>query len=128
MVDVAEIMRRLANENGTAAMDLTINVDCSNVCFVVGKSVQALASFLMKWTNVGFHDVPKGDGKQRPISKQATNKHRAERERIVSNPLSLEMSCIFFANICTVVTIIVSKFWKPLIRRRKSSNQPNQWL
>jgi hypothetical protein len=39
MVDVAEIMRVLAKDNGTMMTDLTINADCSNVCFVVGKTV-----------------------------------------------------------------------------------------
>jgi hypothetical protein len=76
MVHVAEIMRGLIKENGTTVMDLTIN-DCSSLCFVVWKSVHALVSFLMKWANVGFHDIPKCNGMQHPILKQALNKRRA---------------------------------------------------
>ena len=43
-------------------MDLTINVDRSN-----GKTVQALASILVKWSVADFHVDPTYDGQQRPI-------------------------------------------------------------
>ncbi len=80
LADIAKIMKGLAVSSGTPMMDLTIDVDCSNVCFIVGKSVQALSSFLLKWANAGFHVVPVCDGMQRPVAKQATNKGRADQE------------------------------------------------
>eukprot|EP00957_Ditylum_brightwellii_P100054 7625091-Ditylum_brightwellii.AAC.1 len=36
-------------------MDIPItDVDCSNVCFKVGKNLQGLFRFLMKWANLDF--------------------------------------------------------------------------
>mmetsp|Transcript_32183 Transcript_32183/g.58994 ORF Transcript_32183/g.58994 Transcript_32183/m.58994 type:complete len:238 (-) Transcript_32183:122-835(-) len=59
----------------------TVDVGCSNVCFKVGKSVACLASFLMRWAQAGLRIVPICDGKVRPISKQATKKRRADRDK-----------------------------------------------
>jgi hypothetical protein len=59
----------------------TIDVDCSNVCFKVGKTVPSVASILIKWANAGFLVVPVCDAKVRPVSKQATNKRKADRDK-----------------------------------------------
>ena len=59
----------------------TINVDCSNACFKIGKNVQSLVRHLVKWANTGLCVVPVCDAKVRPICKQATNKQKAERDR-----------------------------------------------
>jgi len=83
MANVATILTAYAREAGVmdANPQLTIDVDCSNACFIVGKSVTGLASLLMKWANAGFHVVPICDGHHRPISKQATNQRKANREK-----------------------------------------------
>ena len=36
----------------------TIDVDCSNVCFKVGKNVTSVVSLLLKWANTGPKVVP----------------------------------------------------------------------
>ena len=41
----------------------TIDVDCSNVCFKVGKNVQSLDKHLVKWANTGLCIVPVYDAK-----------------------------------------------------------------
>ena len=77
--DVADILHGLARERD---MEIpTVDVDCSNVCFKVGKSVECLASFLMRWAQAGLRIVPICDGKVRPISKQATNKRQADQDK-----------------------------------------------
>ena len=83
MAHVANILTAFAREAGVvdANPQLTINVDCSNACFIAGKTVTGLASLLMKWANAGFHVVPICDGHHRPICKQATNQRKAEREK-----------------------------------------------
>ena len=50
--DAATILRGLACERGIEIP--TVDVDCSNVCFKVGKNVQSLASFLMRWATPGL--------------------------------------------------------------------------
>ena len=104
LADIAKIMKGLAVSSGTPMMNLTIDVDCSNVCFIVGKSVQALSSFLLKCANAGFHVVPVCDGMQRPVAKQATNKRRADREynRIRSNIIRNELR-ILRRQLCTCI-------------------------
>lgn len=76
--DVTDISRALAEEHGIFP---TIDVDCSNVCFKVGKSAASLSSFLMKYAQTGVCVKPVCDGVVRPISKQATNKRKASREK-----------------------------------------------
>ena len=76
--DIVDILHGLAREQGEDL--LTIDVDCSNVCFKVGKSVHGLANHLMTWARAGLRLVLICDGKERPISKQATNKRHADRE------------------------------------------------
>ena len=44
--DVADIAHGLARDRNMES--LTIDVDCSNICFKVGKSVHTLATFLIK--------------------------------------------------------------------------------
>jgi len=77
--DVVAIAKGLAADRGMATP--TIDVDCSNVCFKVGKNVQHLANFLMRWSDPGLCITPVCDNTIRPISKQATNKRKADRER-----------------------------------------------
>ena len=75
--DVFKMCKGLADEYG---MDTpTMDVDCSNVCFKVGKTVPSVASLLM--ANAGFCVVPVCDANVRPISKQATHKRKADREK-----------------------------------------------
>ena len=76
---VATILRGMAREHNMAIP--TMDVDCSNVCFKVGKSVPSLASFLMRWANPGIRVIPSCDAKLRPISKQATNQRKANRDK-----------------------------------------------
>ena len=76
--DIALICRGLAIEHNMT--DLSIDVDCSYVGFKVGKNAQSVANFLVKWSMYGLQMNPVCDGK-RPISKQATNKRKAEREK-----------------------------------------------
>jgi len=57
-----------------------IDVDCSYVGFKVGKKAQSVANFLITWSTYGLQMNPVCDGK-RPISKQATNKRKADREK-----------------------------------------------
>mmetsp|Transcript_2837 Transcript_2837/g.5150 ORF Transcript_2837/g.5150 Transcript_2837/m.5150 type:complete len:472 (-) Transcript_2837:1596-3011(-) len=77
--DAATILRGLARERGMKIP--MIDVDCSNVCFKVGKNVQSLASFLMRWATPGLRVIPSCDAKVRPISKQATNQRKANRDK-----------------------------------------------
>ena len=79
MGDIVNIRLGLANERDM--LTPTINVDCSNACFKIGKNVQSLARHLIKWANTGLCVVPVFDAKVRPICKQATNKRKADRDR-----------------------------------------------
>jgi hypothetical protein len=72
--DVVDICNKLAEEYGTSR---TIDVDCSNICFKVGKNIVSLSSFLMKWAETGLCD----GYIRRPISKQATNERKATRDK-----------------------------------------------
>jgi hypothetical protein len=76
--DVVDICKKLAEENGTSP---TIDVDCSNICFKVGKNISSLSSYLMKWAETGLCVTPVCDGYIRPISKQATNERKATRDK-----------------------------------------------
>ena len=78
MHDISNMCKGLAAESNLQTP--TIDVDCSNVCFKVGKDAQSVANFLTKWSRIGAKIAPVCDGK-RPISKQATNKREANRER-----------------------------------------------
>jgi hypothetical protein len=50
--DVFKMYKGLADKYG---MDTpTIDVDCSNVCFKVGKTVPSVTSLLIKWADSGF--------------------------------------------------------------------------
>ena len=64
--DVADICQKLAHRINMSAP--TVDVDCSNVCFKVGRNAQSVANFLTKWANHGIHMNPVCDGKVRPIS------------------------------------------------------------
>ena len=77
--DVADIAHGIARDRGVEHP--IIDVDCSNVCFKVGKTVHGLAAFLLKWAQAGLHVVPICDGRVRPVAKQATNKRFADREK-----------------------------------------------
>jgi len=79
MGDILDICRGLASERGMVTS--TIDVDCSNVCFKVGKNVQSVVWHLVKWANTGLCIVPVCDGKVRSICKQATNKCKADRDK-----------------------------------------------
>ena len=79
MGDIVDICHGFASERGMAAPN--IDVDCSNVCFKVGKNVLSLAKYLIKWANTGLCIVPVCDAKVRPICKQATNKCKADRDK-----------------------------------------------
>lgn len=78
--DVADVGKGLVLELGTET-PIILDMDCSNVCFKVGKNVQSLVSFLMQWANTGLCIVPVCDAKACPISKQATNKRKTERDK-----------------------------------------------
>ena len=69
MGDVADICKMMVLEQPMETP--TIDVDCSNLSFKVGKNPQWLASFLMRWANYGLCMVSVCDVKVRPISKQA---------------------------------------------------------
>ena len=75
----ATILRGMAREHNMAIP--TMDVDCSNVCFKVGKSVPSLASFLMWWANPGICVIPSCDAKLPSISKQATNQRKANQDK-----------------------------------------------
>ncbi len=55
MGDIVDICRGLANERDLTP---TIDVDCSNACFKIGKNVQSLARHLVKWANTGLCVIP----------------------------------------------------------------------
>ena len=61
MGDIVDICHVLASEQGMVTP--TIDVDCSNVCFKVGKNVQSVVRHLVKWANTGLCIVPVCDGK-----------------------------------------------------------------
>ena len=78
MSNICDICKELAAE---ASMETpTVDVDCSNVCFKVGKDASSVSNFLMKYAKTGVCLVPVCDG-TRPISKQATNEREAKREK-----------------------------------------------
>lgn len=62
-----------------------IAVDCNNVINIVGRNsidvVSGVAAFLVGWALYGAVILPICDGRNRPKSKQASNKNRANRER-----------------------------------------------
>ncbi len=70
--DIPNIIHGMAHKQGMDTPTMVVN--CNNVCFKLGKQVQGLTNFLMMWARAGLCVVPICDGKQRPISKQATNK------------------------------------------------------
>ena len=76
--DIVDICHGLATEQDMTTP--TIDVDCSNVCFKVGKNVQSVVRHLVKWASTGLCIVPVCDGKG-SICKQATNKRKADREK-----------------------------------------------
>jgi len=88
---VADIAHGLARDRHMESPN--IYVDCSNVCFKVGKSVHALANFLIKLAQAGLRIVPICDGKVRPKSKQASNNHITDREKktILVSILKIEL-------------------------------------
>lgn len=59
----------------------TVDVDCSSVCFKVGRNAQSFANFLTKWASHGIHMKPVCDGKVQPISKHATNERKTNWEK-----------------------------------------------
>ena len=59
MGDIVDICCGLASERGMVTP--TIDVDCSNVCFKVGKNVTSVVSLLLKWANTGLKVVPSYD-------------------------------------------------------------------
>ena len=78
MSDIGDICKGLAAE---ASMETpTVDVDCSNVCFKVGKDDSSVSNFLTKYVKNGVCFVPVCDG-TRPISKQATNERISKREK-----------------------------------------------
>ena len=79
MGDIVDICCGLASEQGMVTP--TIDVDCSNVCFKVGKNVQSVVKHLVKWAGTGLCIVPVCDGTVRPICKQASNKRKADRDK-----------------------------------------------
>ena len=79
MGDIVDICHGLASEQGMVTP--TIDVDCSNACFKVGKNVQSVVKHLVKWAGTGLCIVPVCDGTVRPICKQASNKRKADRDK-----------------------------------------------
>jgi hypothetical protein len=79
MGDIVDICWGLTNEQ--EMLTPTIDVDCSNACFNIGKNAESLARHLVKWANSGLCVVPVCDAKVLPICKQATNKRKADRDR-----------------------------------------------
>ena len=61
MGDIVDICNGLANEHGMTTP--TFDVDCSNICFKVGKNVQSLTRHLIKWSSTGLRVVLVCDGK-----------------------------------------------------------------
>lgn len=96
------ILQGLARRRGMTIP--VIDVDCSNVCFKVGKNAQSVASFLMRWASPRFHVVPCCDAKVRPVSKQATNHRKADRDKTTSKPLSSGRICASFVVVCIVMS------------------------
>jgi hypothetical protein len=70
--DIVDICCGLASEQGMVTP--TIDVDCSNVCFKVGKNVQSMANYLIKWANTVLCIVLVCDAKsEQYVSKPQTN-------------------------------------------------------
>ena len=59
--DVADICQKLAHEINMSAP--TVDVDCSNVCFKVGRKTQPVANFITKWAIHAIHMNPVCDDK-----------------------------------------------------------------
>jgi hypothetical protein len=80
--DLVVISRGLALQNSNAPTPVTpvIGVDCSNIWFHAGKTVEGVVNFMARLANAGFRTVPVCDG-TRPIAKQATPLRNANRER-----------------------------------------------
>ena len=60
MNDIGDMCKGLAAEHNMQTP--TIDVDCSNVCFKVGKDAQSVANHLTKWAEIGVKVVPVLDG------------------------------------------------------------------
>ena len=62
-----------------------VDVDCNAVAYVLGRKsrnpASAVAKFLQQSSLSGFIMSPICDGDTQPVAKQATNDHRADRER-----------------------------------------------
>jgi len=58
-----------------------IYVYCSIFFFKVGQNVTSVISLLLKWANTGLIVVPVCNSKVRPISKQASIKRKADRDK-----------------------------------------------
>ena len=71
MNDIGDICRGLASSRPDMQTP-TIDVDCSNVAYKVGRDAQSVGSFLTKWSKIGVKVTPMANEKC-PISKQATN-------------------------------------------------------
>jgi hypothetical protein len=77
--DVVDICKGIASD---WKMEMpTIDVDCSNVCLRVGKNVPSVVSLLLKWANTVLKVVLVCDSKVRSISKQASIKRKADRDK-----------------------------------------------
>ena len=77
MGDIVDICHGLASEQGMVTP--TIDVDCSNACFKVGKNVQSVVRHLVKWTNTGLCIVLVCDVKSdQYASKHQTNEKLTE--------------------------------------------------
>jgi hypothetical protein len=83
-VDVTTIARERAKENNQDRR-ATIDFDCNNVVYFVRNKamgvVEETAKFLMQWAAYGIVAVPVCDGDTRPITKIASHKNRAKREK-----------------------------------------------
>ena len=88
MHEICNMCRRLAAESNLQTP--TIDVDCSNVCFKVGKNAQSVANLLTKWSRIGAKIAPVCDRKC-PISNHATNEHEANCER---NHIKADTICV----------------------------------
>lgn len=79
------MQKRLANGETNTVSRPTIDVDCNNIINVVGRSrgdpVGAVVTHLSTWAQHGLIMSPICDGDTRPTAKQASNNHRAIREK-----------------------------------------------
>ena len=107
MVDIFDICCRLASERGMVTP--TIDVDCSNVCFKVGKNVQSVVRHLVKWSNTVLCIVPcvmlKSD---QYASKPSTNAKLTE-TKAGSNHLLFMKTYDLSANMSILIPQVVAK-------------------